>query len=831
MAPSPPLSLGHPDYYITETGLDDTPAMAAAEAESYTGIATSSADAASKTPGVKPEKKRRRPALSCEQCRRRKIRCDRGLPCVNCVKSKISPCTYAPTHVPASRAKKAVGHGQEAGSDRMSHVPIRSAPIGAPESNSKMASPSEHLGPAISFPRYPASSVPGSTVGSTSETSTVDALVARVRQLEERLANNVHISRPGDDRIVEPTEEEESRPMKGTVSKTRFFGQSHWMNGAENFPAILSILGKAEAQRIEPYSTFLKCKALGRTIKENRLKPLATNTLGQTVPGRDLADQLVDAYFDSFEGGIRILHVPTFRVEYERYWQNPSVASDVFVMQLQLCMAIGATVHDDLFTLRSQAVQWVHEAQLWLLLPPEKSRMTIAGIQILCMLAIAKATCAVGQDLTWVTTGGLIRQAMYMGLHRDPRHLANMSVYRAEMRRRLWATILELNLESSYDAGGPPLISAKHYDTELPANLNDDQLTDEPDKYPSSVNDPNALTDMSVQMALLKSLPLRLTIIKHINEFRTKESYPETLRLNSDLTKACRTMTETLASLSRAQQQISRIIITQFHGSLVQLFLYRCFISLHQPMLTRAADDPIFYYSRKVALDCSIKMAQICGLSTPRFTPTPPGPTSPTLTFNRLITNGAGVFRVVPTQSLFAIALELITKKEEQRESLGSLPSMGSSDLRLVLDAALEWTERRIRSGETNIKGHCFTAACIALADAIEMDFSKEDTDQAVINTGASISIKCWDLLREVAEREGVPANEETDSAVEMEGVESMGSFMDMPFNWMGFGDIGWDTMGGVGGMGWGRNTGISGMPKEYEDMTALPHPITGPQF
>ncbi|KAM5386873.1 hypothetical protein ACJZ2D_000166 [Fusarium nematophilum] len=760
------------------------------------------------TPAAKPEKKRRRPALSCEQCRRRKIRCDRGLPCVNCVKSKISPCTYAPTHIPASRAKKAAAsHGLDGGGGA-DHVPARSAPVIEP----MRQSPADKLPPT----RRPSSSVPSSTVGSNSGASTIDALTARVRELEEKLAQS-HITHPAEGRLIEPESEEEAAPMKGTVSKTRFFGQSHWMNGADMFPAILGVLKNAEARKIAPATTFVKCKALARSIKQHRLKPVSSDKLGQTVPERALADQLVDAYFRTFEGVLRILHGPTFRAEYERYWQNPSAAGDVFVMQLQVCMAIGATLHDDCFSLRSAAMQWVREAQLWLMLPPEKSRMTIAGIQIICMLAIAKACCAVGQDLTWVTAGSLVRQAMYMGLHRDPKHLGDMSVYRAEMRRRLWATILEINLQSAYDAGGPPLLSARHYDTKPPANLNDDQLSDEPDRtrQPTSSN-PEVLTDMSVQLALLKSQPLRLQIIKHVNEFRSKDSYPETLRFNSELTKACRALTEKLSALSQAQRRSSRPILTEFHSSLVQMLTYRCFMSLHQPMVARAADDPTFYYSRKVSLDSSLKVAQICALSAPRFPAAPPGALDPTTCFDRLITNGSGMFRVIPAQTLFSVALEYIKKKEEQRENLGSIPSMGSGELRLVLEAAQAWMQRRLRSGETNIKGYTFIAACIALADAIEMGLPQDGIDQAVMDTGSSISFKSWDVLKEVAEREGVPGVDEEDAAVlspsEVPTVDSMEGIMEMPFDWMG--DLGWDAMGGFP---WGR--GSMAMPQQMDSV------------
>lgn len=71
--------------------------------------------------------------------------------------------------------------------------------------------------------------------GSTPE-SVVDALAQRVRELEQRIADGFHIGPKPGDRLIEGhdrEEDEETAPMKGTVSKTRFFGQSHWMNGAD----------------------------------------------------------------------------------------------------------------------------------------------------------------------------------------------------------------------------------------------------------------------------------------------------------------------------------------------------------------------------------------------------------------------------------------------------------------------------------------------------------------------------------------------------------------------------------------------------------------------
>ena len=45
---------------------------------------------------AEPPRKRRRPALSCFECRRRKIKCDRNHPCSQCLQSRIPNCTFAP---------------------------------------------------------------------------------------------------------------------------------------------------------------------------------------------------------------------------------------------------------------------------------------------------------------------------------------------------------------------------------------------------------------------------------------------------------------------------------------------------------------------------------------------------------------------------------------------------------------------------------------------------------------------------------------------------------------------------------------------------------------
>jgi hypothetical protein len=55
-------------------------------------------------PGLRvPPRRRRRPAKSCEQCRRRKIRCDQKLPCAACIRARASlECSYRPVSLVTS---------------------------------------------------------------------------------------------------------------------------------------------------------------------------------------------------------------------------------------------------------------------------------------------------------------------------------------------------------------------------------------------------------------------------------------------------------------------------------------------------------------------------------------------------------------------------------------------------------------------------------------------------------------------------------------------------------------------------------------------------------
>lgn len=175
-----------------------------------------------------------------------------------------------------------------------------------------------------------------------------------------------------------------------------------------------------------------KCKALAKNMKKTRPSRCVLRPEPMILSGsRDFADNLAQLYISRFESAFRILHIPSFWTEYEQYWQNPTKTPCALLFKIQLVIAIGSSIDQELPNItevQSRACEWVHAAQNWLSGPMEKDRLSMSGLQVHCLLILARQTLSIGADLIWVSMGTLVRLAMQLGLHRDPRHFTKMTI-------------------------------------------------------------------------------------------------------------------------------------------------------------------------------------------------------------------------------------------------------------------------------------------------------------------------------------------------------------------------------------------------------------------
>ncbi|KAH7155663.1 fungal-specific transcription factor domain-containing protein [Dactylonectria estremocensis] len=91
--------------------------------------------------------------------------------------------------------------------------------------------------------------------------------------------------------------------------------------------------------------------------------------------------------------------------------------------------------------------------------------------------------CEDDSRFCWSLTGLLIHLARGMGLHRDGTHFG-LSPFETEMRRRIWWQLLVLDLRSVDELGTDLAIGERAFDTKMPTNINDADLNPESTQFP-----------------------------------------------------------------------------------------------------------------------------------------------------------------------------------------------------------------------------------------------------------------------------------------------------------------------------------------------------------
>ncbi|KAB8067548.1 hypothetical protein BDV29DRAFT_196345 [Aspergillus leporis] len=691
------------------------------------------------------EKRRRRPAVSCTLCRRRKIRCNRESPCSNCLRSRSGTCDYENPNLPSSPRRHS---GQ-----RLTAESRDSVPIGRSSSTSPFPShPPSSLATSLTSPSTPTSQY-------SAEDAELTRLKLRIRELEKQLTNAT--LRPlAPDYDIETTSSRVSgtfhvhckrntsgqlEPIPHSVSlKTRLFGQSHWSVSAV-------YLVRDTFNTLEPHLRgdssnawigLEKCKSLARSIKAWR-SPSWPALPTSNLPPREVADTLVDNYLRTTEAIYRILHVPTFRRDYEALWVSNAEPDLAFLVELKLMLALGAVTYDDHFSLRTSAIRWVYEAQIWVAEPKFKLRLNIQSLQIHLLLLFAQERVGVGGDLTWVSAGALLRRAMYMGLHRDPSFLPRRTAFAAEMRRRLWNTILEVNLQSSLSSGGTPLISLGDFDTAPPGNFDDEQL---------EVQDPVpkvGFTQVSIAIVLRKTFPQRLAVVKFLNDLASPGTYEETLKLDAELRAAYRALGQSLRALG-SLDLYAEPLPSHYEIHVVDFLMHRYLLSLHVPYFGPGQHGKAYTFSRKSVIESSLKLWRTAcpSLSLVSVQLISDAVPSASNDLQRLVACSSGFYPTVAIHAAFLIAVELRMQLQEE-DSL--CPAPLRPDLLSVLDDAKAWCLRVIEAGETNVKGYLLLSLVTAQVEGLVRGFREEQVAEVLIKAVEDVEYTCLPKLEKMA--------------------------------------------------------------------------------
>ena len=274
------------------------------------------------------------------------------------------------------------------------------------------------------------------------------------------------------------------------------------------------------------------------------------------MPPSGDCERLIKVYLNTWDPIHQIIDVPDFIYNCGRFWRQSHDERRIpFSVALLLVVAIGSALDD---ASQNQFPDLLHEtisyAETWL---SDLSNKRQKDLEVLCvhaLLVIAMQCAAVIPDRIYRLTGSLVRSAMLMGLHYDPRVLHHKAEERhIQHRRRLWTSIVELDLQAALMVGLPP--ATRETDLRENATVLANDASRDTRNASTSQSGMNELakaleSQPPLQYALAKTLRIRLiTGALSLDVFPTHNFADMRSKINVPLIGAGNEMSYTIADL------------------------------------------------------------------------------------------------------------------------------------------------------------------------------------------------------------------------------------------------------------------------------------------
>ena len=201
--------------------------------------------------------------------------------------------------------------------------------------------------------------------------------------------------------------------------------------------------------------------------------------------------------------------------------------------------------------------------------------------------------------------GIAIRLAMRMGMHRDSRAYGDLTPYRGEMRRRVWAIIRTMDIVCSFQLSLPTAIHHGDSRCGLPQNVFDDEIHKDMMELPS----PRSLDEATeISCTIIKvRLTLELGKILAFAESEDNPSQDEISTYEQSLEEVKRTIPWRLKLLSTQQLTAENAGVHKMCIDLDRLYqISQCV--LHRGSLSQARCDPSKLRQRGVCIDAAMTL-------------------------------------------------------------------------------------------------------------------------------------------------------------------------------------------------------------------------------
>ncbi|KAL4881188.1 fungal-specific transcription factor domain-containing protein [Aspergillus karnatakaensis] len=533
----------------------------------------------------KASRRRDKPQLSCNQCRRRKSRCDRQRPCSSC-STRGQMCTYSESsgttsHLEPSRTTGSV-HDRIVQLERM----VMSL-IPSPATNLVTNAASR-----INMPITPSTSI-----------------VSTTRPIQ-----------PADDTCSE------SGSMRISDHEHHYVGGDHWVAILESIADLKDCLDREEQQTLsERDKTLEDSQENGNATPASRFGasllygcPRATSReeILTALPPKPAVDRYISRYFNYLDlVSSASVHGPSFLREYDAFWNEPSSAPIIWVGLLfsMICLACLTSDTSEGPDAKQQSLQvdLYREKIVQCLVMAEYTKAGPYVLETVINYVYVEFIIHPDADKDmWLLLALEVNLARRMGYHRDPSHFPNIFPFQAEMRRRLWATVLMSDILLSSQMGMPRMIADSQYDTAEPRNLTDNDFDKDTIDLPSSRPESEVTPALGIlaRTRMLKALGLIADLTSAVEPC----AYSEIMRVDKILHEAAESIPHPLQMkpMSASLTDSPQIIVARLF---IRHMFYKGKVMLHRKFVHRQTDQKrhTYDYSHGTCLDACLRSLEI----------------------------------------------------------------------------------------------------------------------------------------------------------------------------------------------------------------------------
>ncbi|PWY71222.1 hypothetical protein BO83DRAFT_314783 [Aspergillus eucalypticola CBS 122712] len=368
-------------------------------------------------------------------------------------------------------------------------------------------------------------------------------------------------------------------------SGTRFVNPSHWqaiMNDAK--------LNRMDWNDNDGQDTDRISRPEGPVLLLGISQMMDMAELLNALPPRETADLLTDLTSPAV-----IIHAPTFKSEYLRFWDNPAGAPVSWIALLYSILSCGIYIQHTgdpkVSSLDLPRAFYVYRNNGAVALA--KSNFATPGLYkveaSILYLGIEYLQSNDYKTGLPMLLSIVSRLAIMMGYHRDPQlYQLQISSFEAEMRRRAWLVLITIDSILAWHTGLPRVISQSLGDVRRPRNLLDSEFGPGTTVLPPS----RPADEVASNIVYMSAMEQMLSVANEVGDMASHPSLlPErTLELNMKLENT-KSRLPSILQLQSPETRASddETVIKQYY---LEITYQRARCILHRHYLTALYPEP-----------------------------------------------------------------------------------------------------------------------------------------------------------------------------------------------------------------------------------------------